>query len=169
MKNKLIMLTAVVLATTTLTACSGATNDGQGGTKVTKTSKKAAKPKIKYYKIGDTVKVGKAEYTLKSAVTTLERNQFESNTKHVIKITYHVKNNDKDDLTIGTDLDVYGPDNTKLKTYPIEDQTLDSIAPGKEGDVVTGFRTNRLGSFELQFRPFSDHESAAAKFKVKIR
>lgn len=53
------MATAVVLATATLTACSRPNNDTQGGTKVTKSSKKVNKPKINYYKIGDTVKVGK--------------------------------------------------------------------------------------------------------------
>lgn len=44
MRNKLIMATAVVLPTTNLTACSGANNDTQGGTTVTK---RASRLKIK--------------------------------------------------------------------------------------------------------------------------
>ncbi|MCX8737407.1 hypothetical protein [Lactobacillus sp. B4026] len=47
MRNKLIMATAVVLPTTNLTACSGANNDTQGGTTVTKSSKRASRLKIK--------------------------------------------------------------------------------------------------------------------------
>lgn len=170
MNKKLLIMATTILAAVSLTACSSSNNDTQGGTKVTKSSKKKAQPKIKFYKKGDTVKVGKMEYTLKSAAKTSERNEFEdSKPKHVIKIVYHVKNDSKKDLPIGGDVDAYGPDNSKLKDYPVNDTTLDSIAPGKEADVITGFGTKKLGSFELHFKPLTDFDSKSAKFKVNIK
>ena len=51
--------------------------------KVTKSSTSASSSKEEksdtFYKIGDTVKVGDAEYTLNSVELTDERNQFEEN------------------------------------------------------------------------------------------
>ena len=108
-------------------------------------------------------------YTLKSVQKTDERNEFaDTKPQNVIKVVYHVKNCGKEDLSIGTDLSVYGPDNSKLKSYPINGQTLDAIAPGKESDVITGFGTDKLGDFELQFRPLVSINKAA-KFKINVK
>jgi predicted small secreted protein len=170
MNKKVLVAATTLLAAITLTACGNTENDTQGGTKVSKSDKKNAQSKIKFYKKGDTVKVGKVEYTLKSATPIAERNQFEKKQpKYVIKVVYHVKNDGKEDLPIGGDLDVYGPDNEKLKDYPIDDQTMDSIAPGKEADVITGLGTKKLGAFELHFKSLVDFDSKAAKFKVNIK
>lgn len=149
------------------TACS-TDNTGNGGTKVEKSSY-SKKSEVKYYKLGETVKVGDVEYTLKSVEKTDERNEFEdSKPANVIKVVYHVKNDGKEDLPIGTDLDAYGPENNKLKSYPISNTTVDSIAPGKESDVTTGFGTDKLGDFELQFRPLASFDKSA-KFKVNVQ
>lgn len=91
------------------------------------------------------------------------------NPKNVIKITYHVKYDGKEGLPIGSDVVAYGPDNTKLKSYPVDDTTLDSIAPGKEANVVEGFGSKKLGTFEFQFKPIGDFDSKSAKFKVNIK
>ena len=148
------------------TGCS-ADNTGNCGTKVEKSSKK--KSEIKYYKLGETVKVGDVEYTLKSVEKTDERNEFEdSKPANVIKVVYHVKNDGKQDLPIGADLDAYGPDNNKLKTYPIRNTTVDSIAPWKESDVTTGFGTDKMGDLELQFKPLVSLDKSA-KFKVNVQ
>ena len=149
------------------TACS-TDNTGNGGTKVEKSSS-SKKSEVKYYKLGETVKVGDVEYTLKSVEKTDERNEFEdSKPANVIKVVYHVKYDGKEDLPIGTDLDAYGPENNKLKSYPISNTTVDSIAPGKESDVTTGFGTDKLGDFELQFRPLASFDKSA-KFKVNVQ
>lgn len=146
----------------------GGGSDDNGGTKVSDKSSSSKKSSTKYYKIGDSVKVGDVIYTLKSVEKTDERNEFEDEQPaNVLKVVYHVKNESDDDLAIGTDLDVYGPDNNKLETYAIEN-TLDSIAPGKEADVTAGFGTNKLGEFELQFAPMVSTEKAA-KFKVDVQ
>lgn len=123
----------------------------------------------KYYKVGDTVKVGKVTYTLKSVDLTQERNEFEdSQPKYVVKVVYHVKNNSKKDIPIGTDMTAYGPRNNKLKSYPVSDITLDSVAAGKEADVTDGFSTDKLGTFEFQLAPTISTEKPA-KFRVKIK
>lgn len=129
----------------------------------------AKKATPKYYKVGDTVKVGKVTYTLKSVELTEERNEFEdSQPKYVVKVIYHIKNNSDKDIPIGTDMTAYGPNNNKLKSYPVSDITLDSVAAGKEADVTDGFGTDKLGTFELQFVPTISTEKPA-KFKVKIK
>lgn len=162
--NKAITIGAAVMMSLSLAACGNTSSTSS--TSHTTSSQKAAP---KYYKVGDSVKVGKVTYTLKSVEVTNERNEFEDNQpKNVIKVVYHVKNNSDKDLPIGTDLDAYGPDNTKLKSYPVDDTTLDAIAPGKEADVTTGFGTDKLGTFELQFSPFASTDKPA-KFRVKVK
>lgn len=153
-------------------AGSGSGDNDNGGTKVEKTTKakkSSAKKTPDFYKVGDTVKVGDVVYTLKSVEKTDERNEFnDKQFKNVLKVVYHVKNEGKDELPIGADLDVYGPDNNKLDTYPINDATVNSVAAGKEMDVTTGFGTDNLGDFELQFKPLIS-VNKAAKFKVNIQ
>lgn len=144
--------------------------DDNGGTKVSNeeaTSKKTKK--VNYYKIGDSVKVRDVIYTLKSVEVVSERNEFaDDQPKHVIKVVYHVKNNSDKDISVGADLDAYGADNNKLKSYPISDRTLGSVAAGKEMDVIDGFGADQLGNIELQFAPLVS-TAKAAKFKVKVK
>lgn len=163
--SKLALATGAIVLSLGLSACS---SDSSSSSNSSKVAKKKAAPK--FYKVGDTAKVGKVSYTLKSVETTTDRNEFEdSKPKNVIKVVYHVKNGSDDDLSIGADLNAYGPDNNKLKEYPISDSTLDSIAAGKEADVTTGFGTNKLGKFELQFSPIASFDSKTAKFKVDVK
>lgn len=46
--------------------------------------------------------------------------------------------------------------------------TVDAIALGKEADVTTGFGTDNLGTFELQFSPLVSAEKPV-KFRVKVK
>lgn len=161
--NKVITIGATIMMSLSLAAC-GSRNNSNSNNHTTST-----KVSPKYHKLGDTVKVGKVTYTLKSLEVTNERNEFEDNQpKYVIKVIYHVKNNSDKELPIGADLDAYGPDNNKLKSYPVNDTTLDSIAAGKEADVTTGFGSDKLGTFELQFSPLVSTEKPV-KFRVKVK
>lgn len=164
--TKLTLISTIALIGIGTAACSNSDDSSK-----TASSHKVAKKKApEFHKIGDTVKVGKVTYTLKSVTTTDYRNEFaDSKPKNVIKVVYHVKNGTKKDLSIGMDLDVYGPTNDKLKEYPIEDSTLDAIAAGKSATVTTGYGTNKLGKFELQFKPLTDFDAKAAKFKVNVK
>lgn len=142
-----------------------------GGEKVTKSSTSASSSKEEksdtFYKIGDTVKVGDAEYTLNSVELTDERNQFEENQPaQVVKITYTVKNDGDSDIPVGMDVEVYGSDNKKSETYP-NDNTMGSVAPGKEIDCVAHFGLNQTGEIEIHFSPLVSFEKAA-KYKVPV-
>ncbi|MDT3394685.1 MAG: DUF4352 domain-containing protein [Bacillota bacterium] len=142
-------------------------NKDNGGKKVSSTSSSSKKESSTLYKVGDTVKVGDVTYTLNSVEKTDERNQFDdTNPANVIKIVYHVKNNGKEDLPVGTDLSVYGPDNNKLKTYALEN-TMDAVAAGKEMDVTAAYGTDKMGKFELQFAPLVSIKKAA-KYQVEV-
>ena len=161
--NRAFTIGATILISLSLAAC-GSKNNSNSNNRTTST-----KVSPKYHKLGDTVKVGKVTYTLKSVEVTNERNEFEDNQpKYVIKVIYHVKNNSDKELPIGADLDAYGPNNNKLKSYPVNDTTLDSIAAGKEADVTTGFGSDKLGAFELQFSPLVSTEKPV-KFRVKVK
>ena len=162
--NKAITIGAAIMMSLSLAACGSNKNSTPSSSA---TSSKKVAPK--YYKVGDTVKVGKVTYTLKSVEVTDERNEFEDDQpKNVIKVVYHVKNNSDEELPIGADLNAYGPDNTKLKSYPVDDTTMDSVAAGKEADVTTGFGSDKLGTFELQFSPLVSTEKPV-KFRVKVK
>ena len=142
-----------------------------GGEKVTKSSTSASSSKEEksdtFYKIGDTVKVGDAEYTLNSVELTDERNQSEENQPaQVVKITYTVKNDGDSDIPVGMDVEVYGSDNKKSETYP-NDNTMGSVAPGKEMDCVAHFGLNQTGEIEIHFSPLVSFEKAA-KYKVPV-
>lgn len=142
-----------------------------GGEKVTKSSTSASSSKEEksdtFYKIGDTVKIGDAEYTLNSVELTDERNQFEENQPaQVVKITYTVKNDGDSDIPVGMDVEVYGSDNKKSETYP-NDNTMGSVAPGKEMDCVAHFGLNQTGEIEIHFSPLVSFEKAA-KYKVPV-
>lgn len=173
-KKGCFWIVAVVAVAIIIGAVAGGSGGGSdnGGTKVEKTTAKAKKSsakKTEFYKVGDTVKVGDVVYTLKSVEKTDERNEMnDKQFKNVLKVVYHVKNEGSDELPIGADLDVYGPDNNKLDTYPINGTTINSVAAGKEADVTTGFGTDKLGDFELQFKPLVS-VNKAAKFKVNVQ
>lgn len=167
MNKKFSLIFALMLTTILFAGCSSS-NSSTSSSNNQKTSSSKTSSSNKYYQVGDSVKVGDVVYTLKSVEKTDERNQFEEEQpSNVIKVVYHVKNESDDNLPIGTDLNVYGPDNQKLSSYAIEN-TFDSIAPGKEADVTAGFGTNKLGNFELQFAPLISLEKAA-KFKVDVQ
>ncbi len=122
-----------------------------------------------YHKVGESAKVDGVTYTLKSAEVTDDRNSLESTQpKYVIKVVYHVKNDTDDELSIGGDLDMYDPDDNKLDTYPISGTTSDTVAVGKEADVITGFSADKLGTFELQFCPSGD-DAEPVKFTAEVQ
>lgn len=141
-----------------------------GGTKVETTAKssdKKADDSTKFYKVGDTVKVGDVNYTLNSVELTDERNEFEENKPaQVVKITYTVKNDSENDIPVGTDVEVYGSDDKKASSYANEN-TMGSVASGKQMDVTSHFGLNQTGEIEIQFSPLVSFEKAA-KFKATI-
>lgn len=144
-----------------------------GGEKINQTSaskntKSSTEKNVdNFYKVGDTVKVGDAEYTLTGVELTDERNEFtEKQPAQVVKISYVVKNNSDKDIPVGMDIEVYGADNKKAETYP-NDNTMGSVAAGKEMDCIAHFGLNQSGEIEIQFSPIVSFEKAA-KFKATV-
>ena len=122
-----------------------------------------------YHKVGESTKLDGVTYTLKSVEVTDDRNSLENTQpKYVIKVVYHVKNDTNDELSIGSDLDMYDPDDNKLDTYPISGTAFDTLTVGKEADVITGFSADKLGSFELQFCPSGD-DAEPVKFTADVQ
>lgn len=162
----------LILLVTVISSLLG--NDKQpspnGGEKVTPTTQTTQENKQQlsdYYKIGESVSVGEATYTLTNVEKSEERNQFdESNPEYVIKISYTVKNNSDNDLPVGTDVEAYDAQDKKMETYP-NDNTLGSVAPGKQMDCVQHFGLNQLGEIEIHFAPLVSFEQAAI-YKVKV-
>ncbi len=135
---------------------------------VENTTVESSAPSIEYYQVGDTVQVGDAEYTLTGAELTDERNEFDdSNPAQVVKISYTVKNNGTDDIPVGMDVEVYGPDDKKAEEYP-NDNTMGSVASGKQMDCVQHFGINSTGDIEIHFAPIISLEDSAI-FKVNVQ
>ncbi|MEG0078349.1 MULTISPECIES: DUF5067 domain-containing protein [Enterococcus] len=144
-----------------------------GGEQVKATDKSSSKDesshkeKNTFYKVGDSVKVDDVTYTLNSVELTDQRNQFEDNQPaQVVKITYTVKNNGKEDIPVGADVEVYGSDDKKAETYANEN-TMGSVASGKQMDVTAHFALNQTGEIEIHFAPLISFEKAA-KFKATV-
>ncbi|MGO3601729.1 MAG: DUF4352 domain-containing protein [Enterococcus faecalis] len=139
-----------------------------GGKKVESTTKSSEKEKATtFYNVGDTVKVGDATYTLNNVELTDERNQFEEKEPaQVVKITYTVKNDGTEDIPVGADVEVYGSDDKKAETYANEN-TMGSVASGKQMDVTAHFALNQPGEIEIHFAPLISFEKAA-KFKATV-
>ncbi|MGK0551037.1 DUF5067 domain-containing protein [Enterococcus faecalis] len=142
-----------------------------GGKKISSSSTSASSEKenkkSSFYKVGDTVKVGDVEYTLTSVSLTDERNSMsDSQPANVVKVSYTEKNTGKDDIPIGMDIEVYGPDNKKAETYP-NDNTMGSVAPGKSMDCTAHFGLNSKGEIEIHFSPLVSLKKAAI-FKANI-
>lgn len=157
----------------------GGDESANGGEKVDTSSETESKPETEkadaeveekkevFYAIGDTIAVGDAEYTLESVELTDERNQFdESNPAHVVKITYVVKNNGESDLPVGMDVEVYGSDDKKSESYP-NDNSMGTVAPGKQMDMVAHFGLNQTGEIEIHIAPIISFEKSAI-FKATI-
>lgn len=153
-------------------ALGGSDDNKNGGTKVEADGSSSeantsledstsTKEETSFYNVGDTVKVGDAEYTLTNVELTDERNEFdETNPNQVVKISYTVKNNSDSDLPVGTDVEVYGSDDKKAESYP-NDNTMGSVAPGKKMDCVQHFGINGTGEIEIHFAPLISFEDPA--------
>lgn len=152
-------------------AANGLSGDSEnGGKKVNKIENKTGTKeteKVKFYSVGDEVKVGDATYKLNSVELTDERNEFDdTKPEKVVKIQYTMQNDSKEDLPVGMDLSVYNADDTKAETYP-NDNTMGSVAAGKKMEVTQHYGLNDSGEIELQFAPAISLEDTA-NFKAKV-
>lgn len=164
----ILIVIVVVIVGGSLGGSDDKSANDNGGTKVESTSSSSEKKASDtFYKVGDTVKVGDVTYTLNSVELTDERNEFEeTQPAQVVKVTYTVKNDGDEDIPVGTDVEVYGSDDKKASSYANEN-TMGSVASGKQMDVTSHFGLNQTGEIEIQFSPLVSFEKAA-KFKATV-
>lgn len=164
--KRILGLGLIALLGLSLAACGSSDSGSEPKENNTPTEKKEEK-KNTTHNVGDTVAVGDVEYTLTSVELTDERNEFdETNPAAVAKVTYTMKNNSEDELPVGMDVEVYGADDKKAESYP-NDNTMGSVAPGKQMDCTAHFGINQTGEIEVHFAPAISLEKAAV-FKATV-
>ncbi|MFV0560269.1 MAG: DUF4352 domain-containing protein [Enterococcus sp.] len=148
----------------------GTSSSENGGEKVSageNSSSESSSKETEYYQIGDSVKVDDVTYTLNNVSLTDERNiLLDESPENVVKIEYTVKNDSDDDVTVGADVEVYDADDAKCKTYANEN-TMNTIASGKQMDAVAHFAVGTTGEIEIQFSPLMSFDKAAS-FKATV-
>lgn len=151
-----------------LTACTGAfVNEVDKEIKQEGTQKKDEKTKTK--KVGETVEIEGVSFTLDSAEYTNERNQFaDVKAEKVLKVSMTVKNNSKEEIPVGGDVKLY-LDGKQAKTYPVENQLLDSLSPGREISGSEGFAVNgNPKKIELEFQPLTSFSNKRYIYKIDV-
>jgi len=119
--------------------------------------------------VGDTVKVKDVEFTLNDAYYTDERNEFDDEdieADKILKVDMTVKNNSGDDIPVGGDVKVY-TDGKQAKSYPVDDELLDGLSPGRSIDGSSGFAINgNPEKIELEYEQFLDLSNEKVIFEL---
>src|SRR5699024_5136756 len=88
-----------------------------------------------------------------------ERNEFadeDIEADKILKVDMTVKNNSGDDIPVGGDVKVY-TDGKQAKSYPVDDELLDGLSPGRSIDGSSGFAINgNPEKIELEYEQFLD-------------
>lgn len=142
-----------ILIAILFTACTGAfvnEVDKELNEETTLSKDKDTKTK----KVGETTEIDGVAFTLNSAEYTDERNEFaDVEADKVLKVDMTVKNNSDEEIPVGGDVKVY-VDGKQAKSYPINDQLIDSLSPGREISGSAGFAINgEPKKIELEFQP----------------
>lgn len=134
-------------------ACTGAfVNEVDKGIKQEGSLEKDKNVKTK--KVGETVEIDGVSFTLNNAEFTDERNEFaDVEADKVLKVNMTVKNNSDEEIPVGGDVKLY-IDGKQAKSYPVDDQLLDSLSPGREISGSEGFAiVGEPKKIELEFQP----------------
>lgn len=159
--KKFALLGLISLSTFTLVGCSSGTTNSNSKTEnkveqsssTTKQSKQEVNEK-KTYKIGDKLVFENGiEFTITAAQFTDERNEFDdTNPEKVVKVTYNVVNNSKEDYFAGSDIELF-VGSSKMDTYPL-DVTMENIPSGRNYEnAVAAFGVNGTDKIELEVKP----------------
>ncbi|MGW7908624.1 DUF4352 domain-containing protein [Staphylococcus pseudoxylosus] len=161
----LVLLILIIIG---ITACTGSfVNEVDKNVNEENTLKKDKDTKIKH--VGDTVKVKDVEFTLNDAYYTDERNEFadeDTEADKILKVDMTVKNNSDDDIPVGGDVKVY-TDGKQAKSYPVDDELIDGLSPGRSIDGSTGFAINgNPEKIELEYEQFLDLSNEKVIFEL---
>ncbi|WP_259340293.1 DUF4352 domain-containing protein [Staphylococcus simulans] len=150
-----------------VTACTGAfVSEVDKGINEEGTLNKDKNTKIK--KVGGTTEIDGVSFTLDNAAYTEERNEFaDVQADKVLKVDMTVKNNSKEEIPVGGDVKVY-VDGKQAKSYPIDDQLMDSLSPNREISGSEGFAINgNPEKIELEFQPLTSFSNKRYIYDIK--
>ncbi|WP_239760879.1 DUF5067 domain-containing protein [Mammaliicoccus sp. N-M51] len=130
--------------------------------------KKNKKTSEKRYKVGDDVTIKDVQFKLVDAYYTDERNEFtDVEADKVLVVDMEIKNNGDEDIPVGTDVKAYA-DGKQLESYPVDDELLDGLSPGRSIQGKTGFAiTGNPKKLELEFSPFADFSGTKAIYNLE--
>ena len=78
-----------------------------------------------------------------------------------------VKNNSKEEIPVGGDIKVY-VDGKQAKSYPIDNQLIDSLSPNREISGSEGFAINgNPKKIELEFQPLTSFSNKRYIYNIK--
>lgn len=128
---------------------------------------KNKKTSEKRYKVGDEVTIKDVKFKLVDASYTDERNEFaDVEADKVLVLDMEIKNNGDEDIPVGTDVKAYA-DGKQLESYPVNDELIDGLSPGRTIQGKTGFAiTGNPKKLELEFSPFADFSGTKAIYNL---
>ena len=160
-------LVLLILIIVGVTACTG-TFVNEVDKEINEEGKLDKDKDTKIKSIGETTEIDGVSFTLDNASYTEERNEFEDvKADKVIKVDMTVKNNSKEEIPVGGDIKVY-VDGKQAKSYPIDNQLIDSLSPNREISGSEGFAINgNPKKIELEFQPLTSFSNKRYIYNIK--
>ncbi len=160
-------LVLLILIIVGVTACTG-TFVNEVDKEINEEGKLDKDKDTKIKSIGETTEIDGVSFTLDNASYTEERNEFaDVQADKVIKVDMTVKNNSKEEIPVGGDIKVY-VDGKQAKSYPIDNQLIDSLSPNREISGSEGFAINgNPKKIELEFQPLTSFSNKRYIYNIK--
>ncbi|MBM6111903.1 DUF4352 domain-containing protein [Staphylococcus epidermidis] len=160
-------LVLLILINVGVTACTG-TFVNEVDKEINEEGKLDKDKDTKIKSIGETTEIDGVSFTLDNASYTEERNEFaDVQADKVIKVDMTVKNNSKEEIPVGGDIKVY-VDGKQAKSYPIDNQLIDSLSPNREISGSEGFAINgNPKKIELEFQPLTSFSNKRYIYNIK--
>ena len=160
-------LVLLILIIVGVTACTG-TFVNEVDKEINEEGKLDKDKDTKIKSIGETTEIDGVSFTLDNASYTEERNEFaDVQAAKVIKVDMTVKNNSKEEIPVGGDIKVY-VDGKQAKSYPIDNQLIDSLSPNREISGSEGFAINgNPKKIELEFQPLTSFSNKRYIYNIK--
>lgn len=160
-------LVLLILIIVGVTACTG-TFVNEVDKEINEEGKLDKDKDTKIKSIVETTEIDGVSFTLDNASYTEERNEFaDVQADKVIKVDMTVKNNSKEEIPVGGDIKVY-VDGKQAKSYPIDNQLIDSLSPNREISGSEGFAINgNPKKIELEFQPLTSFSNKRYIYNIK--
>jgi len=160
-------LVLLILIIVGVTACTG-TFVNEVDKEINEEGKLDKDKDTKIKSIGETTEIDGVSFTLDNASYRKKRRDFlNEKADKVIKVDMTVKNNSKEEIPVGGDIKVY-VDGKQAKSYPIDNQLIDSLSPNREISGSEGFAINgNPKKIELEFQPLTSFSNKRYIYNIK--